>query len=355
MTNGLKPRTGGNGSLAPIAGEPKRPLQRKAPRQESWEWVKLRSLARRQIDKFLLLVPEVLRDEDRMAIHKIRVATRRVEQILVLLYPKPRPKYVRNLLRNAKHCRRILGEIRNCDVLMGIAEAAILRGDAANLSAWEAVREYLQGRRARKSPALFQKLSRIQFALPYVKLKGALDTDGVCFDMVPENEIAELGDNWGFKLVHRRIVLSLENRWRTFEIAVEDSRAHPDEPVIHGVRIATKKLRYLAEVMDKLGVVGSSEAYNWFRTLQRAIGEWHDLEVLEHVINTMMSHKNFRQRHSALTARIEKLILENREIKRKSEARFSEMTSKSAEYRETKKWISGLLQSLQTSPQAVNS
>ncbi len=344
-----KPRTEARGrsalALALVQPQSELPISGKVPRQQSWEWAQLRKLVGTQVDKFLMLVPEVLSDDDHMVIHKIRVASRRVEQFLDLLYPKPRPKYVRNLRRNVKRCRHLLGEIRNCDVLLGVVEITISTSETADAAAWKVVGEYLKGRRLRRARVAFEKISRIKFAPSYVRLKQDLNSNGTCFEMAPKYEIAELGENWGLKLVRRRLVLALENRWRAFEAAVEDSRRHQYEPVIHGVRIATKRLRYLVEVMDKLGVNGSTDVLTWLRTLQRAIGEWHDLEVLEHIINTLLSHGKFRPHRPGLAVRVERLILENREIKSASEARFSGMTWQSREYRETEKWISGLLSS----------
>jgi CHAD domain-containing protein len=342
-----KPRTEARGrsALALMQPQSELPINGKDPRQQSCEWAQLRKHAGTQVDKFLMLVPEVLSDDDHMAIHKIRVASRRVEQFLDLLYPKPRPKYVRKLRHDIKRCRRVLGEIRNCDVLLGLVETTISTSETADAAAWKVVGEYLKGRRLRRARVTFEKISRIKFAPSYVRLKQDLNSNGTCFEMAPKCEIAELGENWGSKLVRRRLVLALENRWRAFEAAVEDSRRHRYEPVIHGVRIATKRLRYLVEVMDKLGVSGSADALAWLRGLQRAIGEWHDLEVLEHIINTLLSHGKFRPHRPELAVRVERLILENREIKSASEARFSAMTWQSSEYRETEKWISGLLSS----------
>ena len=333
-------------ALAFVPPQPCAPPEKaKAIKLEPGDWVKLRSLARRDIDKFLLLVPEVLRDEDHVAIHKIRVASRRIEQVLNLLYPKPRPKYVRNVLRNANRCRRALGEIRNCDVLIALADEAIARREGPNAAAWKATKEYLQHRRARRAPGIFKRIGRIKFALPYLRLKYELDGDGdgSSFETRLEKDMARLGKSSDFNLVHRRLTLTLERRWRSLEAAVEDSRAHPSEPVIHGVRIAAKRLRYLVEVFDSLEIAGSAEVLAWLKDVQRAIGQWHDLEILEGMMTKLLTHRRYYHGRRGLKARIYELILANRQIKRQSEARFTEMTAKSAEYRNTNGWISNQL------------
>ncbi|HYM07709.1 MAG TPA: CHAD domain-containing protein [Terriglobales bacterium] len=346
MAAGTDWKTNGSSALSIAVPQPSSPPEKdKNSKIEAGDWVKLRTLARRDIDKFLVLVPEVLRDEDHAAIHKIRVASRRIEQVLNLLYPKPRPKYVRNVLRNANRCRRALGEIRNCDALIALADEAIAGNDGSSVGAWKATKEYLQHRRTQKAPAIFKKIGRIKFALPYLRLKYELDGDGdgSSFETRLEKGMARLGKSWDFNLVHRRLTLALDRRWRTFEAAVEDSRLHPSEPVIHGVRIAAKRLRYLVEVFGSLEIAGSADALAWLKDLQRSIGQWHDLEILEKMMSKALTHRRYYHGRRALKAKIYELILVNRQIKRKSEAKFTEMTAKSLEYRKTSGWIANLL------------
>jgi len=60
----------------------------------------------------------VLRGDDPDAIHDMRVASRRLQQILDLLYPKPRPQKIRKLWRTIRRDRTIFSSVRNCDVLL---------------------------------------------------------------------------------------------------------------------------------------------------------------------------------------------------------------------------------------------
>src|SRR6516225_5055134 len=53
------------------------------------QWVKLQGLALQQLDRFMSLEPKVLRGEDPEAIHDMRVASRRLQQFLDLIYPPP--------------------------------------------------------------------------------------------------------------------------------------------------------------------------------------------------------------------------------------------------------------------------
>src|SRR5579864_7327982 len=96
-----------------------------AEKQESWEWTKLRKIALRQMDKFIDLLPVVLRNEDLTAVNRMRVTCRRLEEILDLIYVKPRPGHIKKLRRRLKLCRHTLGKLRNCDALLEVANNAI--------------------------------------------------------------------------------------------------------------------------------------------------------------------------------------------------------------------------------------
>src|SRR6478672_13136253 len=82
--------------------------------QQSWEWAKLRKIALRQMDKFIDLFPLVLRNEDLTAVNLMRITCRRLEQILELVYDKPRPRHIKKLRERLKLCRRTLGRLRDC-------------------------------------------------------------------------------------------------------------------------------------------------------------------------------------------------------------------------------------------------
>ncbi|MBZ5544920.1 MAG: CHAD domain-containing protein, partial [Acidobacteriia bacterium] len=141
-------------------------------------WKKVRKLALRQLDRFISLEPKVLRGDDRDAIHDLRVASRRLQQVLDLLYPPPRPAEIRKLRRKIRRSRRALGEVRNCDVQLQHVERILARKRAARRQTWEAVRHYLRQRRAESFDKAMRKLSKINLAIFYVHLKDHLTPNG---------------------------------------------------------------------------------------------------------------------------------------------------------------------------------
>ena len=80
-------------AVAPDAAAPEGALL--LPYEESCK--KVRELALRQLNRFMSYEAKVLKGDDAEAIHDMRVASRRLQQVLDLLYPKPRPQELRRL------------------------------------------------------------------------------------------------------------------------------------------------------------------------------------------------------------------------------------------------------------------
>ncbi len=328
----------GNGIEKAVVGVNGRALAEKA-NQPAWEWNKLRKVARRQIDKFVSLVPDTLRDGNLEAVNKMRITSRRLEQVLDLLYPKPRPRRIRKLRRRLKSCRHTLGELRNDDALLAMVEQSATPKAATHREVWAAVREYLQNRRLQNASQAMEKLGRLNLTDSYLKLKQDLDSDGPFRFAARNGDRARMQLDGGKGVMNQRITNSLDRLWHDFESSVEKSRSDPREKVIHAMRIAAKRLRYLAEAMEKLHIDGSSEIAGWLRMFQRIVGQWHDRELLEHAMMEMLADPNYHRNHPGLSSQMQNLILRNREVKESLEQKFSWMTRHSRHYGEAKKWV----------------
>src|SRR5215472_3835728 len=140
----------------------------------SRQGLKLQALALHQLDRFMSLEPKVLRGEDPEAIHDMRVASRRLQQFLDLIYPPPAARQVRRLRRRIQRCRRALGEVRNCDVLLQSVGKALASKRNSRREVWEAAREYLLGRRSESFDKAVRKLGKTNVATLYVALKQHL-------------------------------------------------------------------------------------------------------------------------------------------------------------------------------------
>jgi len=314
-----------------------------AERGEAWS--RVRELALKQLDRFLSFEPKVLRGDDPDAIHDMRVASRRLQQILDLAYPKPRPREVRRLRRRIQRCRRALGDVRNCDVLLERVEGFLKRKRSARREAWTAVQHYLLARRSDSFLKGMRKLSKANLAILYVHLKGCLAQVGSPESMGRHPHDHSPAESPAPGPFPERVAQALEGVWNPFEEQIVLSHRDPRGAVIHGVRIAAKRLRYLLEVVHAFDVSGSAEALAWLRTLQQHLGDWHDLEVLEQMVIEMIARPDFLREHLLLAMEVEKLILRNRESKQEFQEKYFQMTRDSAELRRLREWVGYLLES----------
>ncbi len=305
-------------------------------------WKKVRELALRQLNRFMAYEPKVLRGDDPDAIHDMRVASRRLQQVLDLLYPKPRPQELRKLRRQIRGCRQLLGDIRNCDVLLEHVDRSLARKRAARREAWTGVQQYLQARRSDCFHRATRKISKMNLAIFYVNLKEFLAREKTHEYVAERHHQATLADRPVFQ---KQLRQALHPLWDAFEDQVMLSHRDTRPAVIHGARLATKRLRYLLEVLYDFKVAGSADALAWLRQLQRQLGEWHDLEVLEQMMIEMLARPEFLRAHVPLAMEIEKLILRNRVNKVGFEEKYFRMSQESHEMRKLKEWVSYLLES----------
>jgi CHAD domain-containing protein len=303
---------------------------------------KVRDLALRQLNRFISYEAKVLNGDDSEAIHDMRVASRRLQQVLDLLYPKPRPQEFRRLRRQIRRCRRALGEVRNCDVLLEFVRRSLGRKRSARREAWTAVQHFLLVRRSESFLRAMRQLGKINLAVFYVNLKDYLLRDHA---HDPSAEHHHHGSGAPHHAFAKDLSNSLETTWSRFEDQVAQSHLHPRSEIIHGARIATKRLRYLLEVFHEFGVAGSADALAWLRQLQKHLGDWHDLEVLEQMMIEMVARPEFLRDHLPLAMEVERLILRNRENKVGLEEMYSQMSRESVEMRRLKEWVSYVLAS----------
>ncbi len=344
--NEIKDAAKANAIAAPAAPERSSlPAEATEPDTPPQPWEKVRQLALQQLDRFMALEPKVLRGDDPDAIHDIRVASRRLQQVLDLLCPAPRSGEIRRLRRNIRRCRRVLGEVRNCDVLLGRVEKSLARKRTARREAWLAFEQYLGERRAESFEKAIRKLSKANLADFYVRLRQRLAPNGAAPEsghgphalLVPGKRVE--GD------IHERITQDLERFWQAFETHMTQSHQDPRASLIHRTRIASKRLRYLIEVIHAFEVPGSAPALAWLRALQQHLGDWHDQEVLEQSMIDMIARPEFLRDHLELVMGVEKLILRNRAFKKKVEEKYFRMTKSSSEYERVKEWVGYVLSS----------
>lgn len=308
------------------------------------EWDKVRELALSHLERFISLEPKVLRGDKPDAVHDMRVASRRLQQVLDLLYPAPRPREISNIRRKIRKCRRTLSDVRNCDVLVRRVDRLLASKRVSRRESWTEVSGYLHQRRAQSFEKALCRLSRINLAVLYVHLKGHLAQEGLA-RTTGQQMAGEAAEPLAPRDFYARIGESLGRVSGAFEEKVAESQRDPKAPIIHGARVAAKRLRYMVEIAHAFKVPGSAERLTWLRALQTHLGNWHDLEVLEQLMIEMVARPEYLSEHLEQAMDIQKLIVKNRRAKKDYEEKYFLMTNNSDEFRATKDWMTYLVES----------
>lgn len=243
-------------------------------------------LALDRLDTFMSFESAVLRGDDPDAIHDIRVASRRLQQALDLLYPKPRPRVITRLRKRLRRARRSLSLLRNCDVLLALVAKSVKRSrHNGRARAWKATEELLSQQRVRELRKAHKRLAKIRLDRFYLALRATLE----------EHAQTATGDEALHQEFPTRVEADLQQTWQGFQDAVD--AAIKDPTVAHAARIAAKKFRYLVEVLDACGVSGAHEVLRWLRRIQTSLGDWHDRVVLENALVETIAQPDLIRKH----------------------------------------------------------
>ncbi len=316
-------------------------------------WTRVQKLALQQLDRLVTLEPKVLRDESPKPVHDLRVASRRVQSLMDFLYAPPRPQEVQKLRRRLQRARRVLGELRNQDVMASRTGRILARKRATYRESWEAVHAYILKFRPKTAARAHRKLTRLNLAEVYLRLRAELADEAksaaasrvITFPEkgtpeAPSVAPVEAGPEAEPKVKPTpasRFADRLGELWRDFEGRAADSSR--DASALHALRIAAKRLRYTIEVAADLEISGSVEVLNWLRQLQSKLGDWHDAEVLGQTMIEMVARRTFLEQHLTLAIDIQKLVLSLRSSKTRSCTSSLRAAFKSSDYRHTADWI----------------
>lgn len=309
------------------------------------EWDRVSRLALKHLGRCTSLEPKVLQGNDPDAIHDLRVATRRLQQVIDLIYPSPRSGVIPKLYRGLKRCRRSLSEVRNYDVLLERVDAALSRKRTARREAWETIGEYLKASRSARLEKSLRKLAKANLSAIYVRLKEHLPSGENADPASVHSAHNGVGQPLTGEQFYERIGEALQTVWTDLEQEIAQSRHEHSPAVLHRTRIAAKRVRYLIEVIQAFDVPGSKEALIWLRSLQTQLGDWHDLVVFEEAVIGMIADPAFLRDRLEMAFQIERLIMRNRAAKAKREKKYFEMTRNNMGFIKTREWVRRMVDS----------
>jgi CHAD domain-containing protein len=223
---------------------------------------RLRQQLARQCRQTLAERSRVVRRGAPRAVHDLRVATRRLEELIEFLQPMLPARPRKRLIRRSRRVRRSLGQIRNVDVMRDLVERYARR---------------LPKARRRSLKPLIERLSSQAIALRQAGGGG----HGLKLPSLRKRIVA-VRARWRrpdkFSTIRRGREI-LATRIQELKAALPTARSGGPE-ALHSLRIVIKRYRYSIEILQQAGL---RQARPWLRAarmLQTELGRLHDLDIL---------------------------------------------------------------------------
>ena len=204
-------------------------------------------------------------------LHQGRVATRRLREILPLCACEVPRGLANRALRRGRRVGRVLGDVREIDVTIGIADE-IIQAATVDGAAGHRLRRHLHDEREERRERMLGRLSSVN--------TRRLERD--LADIARVLGMRQQTDGWAQMLAVR-----MERRSESVQHAVGEAGALYISDRVHRVRIAAKKLRYSLELAGDTGEARTRTAVRELKEIQEVLGRLHDLEVLGAMIQDL--------------------------------------------------------------------
>ncbi len=205
-------------------------------------------------------LPAAVQPGDVEAVHRSRVASRRVREALPVMHAETEGRAVRKSRKAVRGLTRMLGEVRELDVSLALLDE--LKGRHEDLApAIEMVRAFVAQERLRRRNEMVEELDPDKLRR---KLTALAETERLA------------------PVVDRRARLRLRLRPRVTGVASAMAAAGSLYAFdrLHRLRVAIKKLRYLLELVHEVARVGTLRVVRRLKEAQELLGRLHDLEIL---------------------------------------------------------------------------
>ena len=219
------------------------------------------AILKKWVDALTEELPQVLGGHVK-AIHRTRVATRRLREVLPVAVRDRQT--TKDLSRRLRDVNRILGPVRELDVLAQlIAEPEGRYSVAALSTAVRRARREASGRLEISARKLRKLAWRLNDAVADVQSSEAVAVD-----------LRKVRRNWLWAIQAR--IIQRASRVRS---AMDHAGVLYASGPLHDVRVSIKKLRYAIELSDEIGEFQPG-AVRTLRRTQDLLGRQHDLEIL---------------------------------------------------------------------------
>ena len=244
---------------------------------------KLLELTRKRLERFVTLAPKFLVADDPDTIHDLRVWSRRLQQTIRAMVSQTRGQGSRKAIKMLRRVRQALGSLRNLDVNVQLVQSRLQKAPSPLLrEAWEALENHLQADRGALLASARQEVAKhdlVSFIDRAQKLMSHTDADANPTTKLEAAVIASLAD-WDNVCNQANKIRSVEN--------------------LHDLRIATKRLRYRAELLADIGASSLRPMVKDLKEIQSALGDWHDRSVLLQSIAELIGQPKFLARQPGM-------------------------------------------------------
>ena len=227
-------------------------------------WSLLESMLQSRLRKCLSLLPKVLGDDDVEAVHDLRVWSRRLQQVIVTLFPDAQEPEAREMVQALRRARRALGGWRDCDVVLAMLDRKLRRmRNSDERRGWEMVREYASIRRHRQMNRARARIANRKLFMLAQRARELLDRRSGADAPARIDPLAVL-------------VSSVSAAYTQWLESMARAKSNFNSLELHAFRIQTKRLRYRIELMRDIGSTVAPAALDALKSIQDELGYWHD-------------------------------------------------------------------------------
>jgi len=219
---------------------------------------------RDRVRKCVALLPKVLGEDDPDAVHDLRVWTRRLQQVIVTLFPAPRPPQARSIIGALRRTRRSLGGWRDSDVVIALLSRKVRSArNPEQKQLWEMALEAARRKLLREMRRARRKIANRKMFTLTQRVQGLIEIGSIETVQQSADPLAALQTS----------VAAAYSDWRE---GLTRAKSSTDPAKIHAFRIQTKRLRYRIELLRDIGSSSARSALSSLRSLQDELGRWHD-------------------------------------------------------------------------------
>ncbi len=220
--------------------------------------------------------------EDIEDVHDMRVAIRRMRSTFSLLESYYKPKAIQNHLKGLRKTARVLGSVRDLDVLITNMTEFQATLDEDNAKAFQSFIDTLDEQRTLARHDLVRYLNKgeyqrfithfSQFLLHKGSGARSVETDGIQTNQV--------------RFILPTLLYSHLGQVRAYDDVIADA----DAPTLHALRIEFKRLRYIVALFSEVLGTSINDFVKEIKVVQDHLGRMNDIDTAQIYLQDVIKH-----------------------------------------------------------------